>query len=236
MRPATPCVTCPTARASSQRTTRASSAPTGAWSAGQSPGAPGRPATRSTCAVLPSVGIVTICCSVLARRACIVALQCPAPVQCAAQFTPPGRGAGGLFCLCPLCPACSCRKSLHCLFMLSTCAWRSPFVAETVESSDAYLVAGPIFNDYSSTGYTMLLRKQKMIDVSLSPACCPFPCSACAPGCNGPWSATCAFSLERFIHPLVNQDAMKPSCSAAKYAVRQASLPDCFPFSTLGSL
>ena len=41
----------------------------------------------------------------------------------------------------------------------------SPFTAETVESSDAYVLVGPLFNDYSSAGYTMLLKKQKMVEV-----------------------------------------------------------------------
>ncbi|KAK9806019.1 hypothetical protein WJX73_005930 [Symbiochloris irregularis] len=41
----------------------------------------------------------------------------------------------------------------------------SPYVAETVESSDAYLVVGGAFNDYSSAGYTMLIKKAKMVDV-----------------------------------------------------------------------
>lgn len=37
----------------------------------------------------------------------------------------------------------------------------SPYCAETVESSDAYLVAGPTFNDYTTTGWTLLLTPQK---------------------------------------------------------------------------
>ncbi|KAK4741803.1 hypothetical protein SAY87_025391 [Trapa incisa] len=39
------------------------------------------------------------------------------------------------------------------------------FSAEIVESSDAYLFAGPIFNDYSSVGYSLLLKKEKAIIV-----------------------------------------------------------------------
>lgn len=39
------------------------------------------------------------------------------------------------------------------------------FCAEIVESADAYLFAGPIFNDYSSVGYSLLLKKEKMIMV-----------------------------------------------------------------------
>lgn len=37
------------------------------------------------------------------------------------------------------------------------------FCAEIVESADAYLFAGPIFNDYSSVGYSLLLKKDKAI-------------------------------------------------------------------------
>ncbi|CAO2174707.1 unnamed protein product [Urochloa humidicola] len=41
----------------------------------------------------------------------------------------------------------------------------TPFCAEIVESADAYLFAGPIFNDYSSVGYSLLLNKEKAIIV-----------------------------------------------------------------------
>jgi pyruvate decarboxylase len=41
----------------------------------------------------------------------------------------------------------------------------SAFCAELVESADAYLFAGPIFNDYSSVGYSLLLKKEKAIIV-----------------------------------------------------------------------
>ncbi|KAH9736657.1 Pyruvate decarboxylase 1 [Citrus sinensis] len=37
------------------------------------------------------------------------------------------------------------------------------FCAEIVESADAYLFAGPIFNDYSSVGYSLLLKKEKAV-------------------------------------------------------------------------
>ncbi|XP_021744739.1 pyruvate decarboxylase 2-like [Chenopodium quinoa] len=37
------------------------------------------------------------------------------------------------------------------------------FCAEIVESADAYLFAGPIFNDYSSVGYSLLLKREKAI-------------------------------------------------------------------------
>lgn len=39
------------------------------------------------------------------------------------------------------------------------------FCAEIVESADAYLFAGPIFNDYSSVGYSLLLKKEKALIV-----------------------------------------------------------------------
>ncbi|KAJ4970967.1 hypothetical protein NE237_004066 [Protea cynaroides] len=41
----------------------------------------------------------------------------------------------------------------------------SPCCAEIVESADAYIFAGPIFNDYSSVGYSLLLKKEKMVTV-----------------------------------------------------------------------
>lgn len=41
----------------------------------------------------------------------------------------------------------------------------TPFCGEIVESADAYLFAGPIFNDYSSVGYSLLLKKEKAIVV-----------------------------------------------------------------------
>ncbi|XP_042428925.1 pyruvate decarboxylase 2-like [Zingiber officinale] len=37
--------------------------------------------------------------------------------------------------------------------------------AEIVESADAYLFVGPIFNDHSSVGYSLLLKKEKAIVV-----------------------------------------------------------------------
>lgn len=39
------------------------------------------------------------------------------------------------------------------------------YCGEIVESSDAYLFAGPIFNDYSSVGYSLLIKKEKAIIV-----------------------------------------------------------------------
>ncbi|KAM1309220.1 hypothetical protein EV1_006062 [Malus domestica] len=39
------------------------------------------------------------------------------------------------------------------------------YCGEIVESADAYLFAGPIFNDYSSVGYSLLLKREKAIIV-----------------------------------------------------------------------
>ncbi|KAL9234014.1 hypothetical protein vseg_008936 [Gypsophila vaccaria] len=39
------------------------------------------------------------------------------------------------------------------------------FVGEVVESADAYMFVGPIFNDYSSVGYSLLIKKEKAIIV-----------------------------------------------------------------------
>ncbi|CAI9107006.1 OLC1v1006270C1 [Oldenlandia corymbosa var. corymbosa] len=39
------------------------------------------------------------------------------------------------------------------------------FCAEIVESADAYVFIGPIFNDYSSVGYSLLIKKEKSIIV-----------------------------------------------------------------------
>ncbi|KAK9861401.1 hypothetical protein WJX84_001430 [Apatococcus fuscideae] len=41
----------------------------------------------------------------------------------------------------------------------------SAYCAEIVESSDAYLFAGPIFNDYTSVGYSLLIKREKMVEV-----------------------------------------------------------------------
>ncbi|XP_062160828.1 pyruvate decarboxylase 1 [Alnus glutinosa] len=41
----------------------------------------------------------------------------------------------------------------------------SSFVGEIVESADAYVFVGPIFNDYSSVGYSLLIKKEKAIIV-----------------------------------------------------------------------
>ncbi|KAJ0088345.1 hypothetical protein Patl1_31389 [Pistacia atlantica] len=42
-------------------------------------------------------------------------------------------------------------------------ALSTAFCAEIVESEDAYLFAGPIFNDYSSVGYSLLVKEEKAI-------------------------------------------------------------------------
>ncbi|KAL6646914.1 hypothetical protein ACP70R_015608 [Stipagrostis hirtigluma subsp. patula] len=39
------------------------------------------------------------------------------------------------------------------------------FCAEIVEAADAYLLAGPVFNDVSSVGYSLLLRREKAVVV-----------------------------------------------------------------------
>ena len=41
----------------------------------------------------------------------------------------------------------------------------SPLCVEIVESADAYLFAGPVFNDYSSVGYSLLFKKEKAVVV-----------------------------------------------------------------------
>ncbi|KAJ7294355.1 hypothetical protein O6H91_20G032800 [Diphasiastrum complanatum] len=41
----------------------------------------------------------------------------------------------------------------------------TPYCCEIVESADAYLFAGPIFNDYSSVGYSLLVKRERSIIV-----------------------------------------------------------------------
>ena len=41
----------------------------------------------------------------------------------------------------------------------------SPGVSEILESSHAYLFAGPAFTDYTTTGYTTLINREKLIEV-----------------------------------------------------------------------
>ncbi len=48
----------------------------------------------------------------------------------------------------------------------------TPYCAEIVESADVYLFAGPIFNDYTSVGYSLLIKAEKMVQVSISFTSC----------------------------------------------------------------
>jgi len=41
----------------------------------------------------------------------------------------------------------------------------TPFVCEIIESSDLYIYVGPIFNDYTTVGYSTLVKKEKMIQI-----------------------------------------------------------------------
>ena len=41
----------------------------------------------------------------------------------------------------------------------------SPFVCETVEAADVCVLVGPIFNDYTTVGYSTLLTEAKMITI-----------------------------------------------------------------------
>jgi pyruvate decarboxylase len=41
----------------------------------------------------------------------------------------------------------------------------SMFASEVVESADKYLFAGPVFNDYSSVGYSLLIKKENIISL-----------------------------------------------------------------------
>ncbi|XP_038883578.1 pyruvate decarboxylase 1 [Benincasa hispida] len=42
------------------------------------------------------------------------------------------------------------------------------FCGEIVESADAYVFVGPIFNDYSSVGYSLLVKKEKAVMVNVN--------------------------------------------------------------------
>ncbi|KAL4019576.1 hypothetical protein IC575_018328 [Cucumis melo] len=44
----------------------------------------------------------------------------------------------------------------------------SSFCGEIVESADAYVFVGPIFNDYSSVGYSLLVKKEKAVMVNVN--------------------------------------------------------------------
>ena len=39
----------------------------------------------------------------------------------------------------------------------------SPYCCETVEAADAYVFAGALINDYTTTGYSLLIKKEKMV-------------------------------------------------------------------------
>lgn len=41
----------------------------------------------------------------------------------------------------------------------------SSYCGEIVESADAYVFVGPIFNDYSSVGYSLLIKQEKLVVV-----------------------------------------------------------------------
>lgn len=68
----------------------------------------------------------------------------------------------------------------------------SPYCSEVVESCDVYMFVGAIHNDYSSVGYSLLLKKEKMIDVSLSSLLVCFVCPACVHACMRGCVHTCA--------------------------------------------
>lgn len=55
----------------------------------------------------------------------------------------------------------------HCPSFIGTYwgAVSTSFCGEIVESADAYVFVGPIFNDYSSVGYSLLIKKEKAIIV-----------------------------------------------------------------------
>ena len=42
------------------------------------------------------------------------------------------------------------------------------FCGEIVESADAYVFVGPLFNDYSSVGYSLLIKKEKLVLVDFN--------------------------------------------------------------------
>lgn len=41
----------------------------------------------------------------------------------------------------------------------------SPKCAEIIESSDMYIYCGPVFNDYTTTGWTALISSDKLIEI-----------------------------------------------------------------------
>ncbi|CAL8165669.1 unnamed protein product [Prunus armeniaca] len=63
----------------------------------------------------------------------------------------------------PKTPSCTSRLMLVAmLWLVHEC---TTFCYEIVESADAYLFAGSVFNDYSSVGYSALLKKEKAVIV-----------------------------------------------------------------------
>ena len=55
---------------------------------------------------------------------------------------------------------------LMAFFSLLMMRWQcSPFVCETVEAADMCVLVGPIFNDYTTVGYSTLLTEAKMITI-----------------------------------------------------------------------
>ncbi len=73
----------------------------------------------------------------------------------------------------------------------------SPYCSEVVESCDVYMFVGAIHNDYSSVGYSLLLKKEKMIDVSLSALLVCFICPACVRTCMCAYVHVCVRACVR---------------------------------------
>lgn len=51
----------------------------------------------------------------------------------------------------------------------------TPYTAESVESASAYLVAGPLFNDYNTVAFTTLVDEGKIVTPLLEGT--PLPCA-----------------------------------------------------------
>ncbi|KAJ4978856.1 hypothetical protein NE237_009636 [Protea cynaroides] len=88
------------------------------------------------------------------------------------------------------------------------------FCAEIVESADAYIFAGPIFNDYSSVGYSLLLKKEKAIIIQPDRVFIP----------NGP-SFGCVL-MKDFLHALAKK--LKNNTTAHEN-YRRIYVPDGLP-------
>ena len=65
----------------------------------------------------------------------------------------------------------------------------SPYCSEVVESCDVYMFVGAIHNHYCSGGYTQLLKKETLSDVSVSALLGCFVCPACV--CAGVRACVC---------------------------------------------